>query len=123
MKTILALILIIAAVAMWQKRLTHNQGTDQGFASVPITNATAPKIPDERLIIKYDTDEELLAKLKQIKTYKRLELRDSRPRSISTGLLCTDTAAKEIYRKQKEAILSAINAEFRRIGMLARPPQ
>lgn len=67
-------------------------------------------------VITYRDDQDLLAQLKQIPKGQMIDLRCSSPGWKSTGIKCSDTAAKAAAMKKNREMTDKINAELARIN-------
>lgn len=66
--------------------------------------------------ITYRNSEDLLRQLKQVRTGQSIYIQPASSAPVSTGIKCSDTAAKAAYMKREQAVLDQINAELRRIA-------
>ncbi len=77
----------------------------------------ASRWTSSKLVIEYNNFDDLLARLREVKTYREIELRHVGP-PVQTGIACTDTAGRQAYQQSQEATARAIDDEVQRINSL-----
>ncbi len=109
-KVIFLILLLLAAIVFWK-------GYD-------FKKSILPHVESDTVVIEYTDDKDLLTKLREVKTGRKVELRDKGqgPRYVDTGISCNDEAAKAAYmekfKKETEELNDAINTELKRIQQI-----
>jgi hypothetical protein len=78
---------------------------------------SAPQWTSSKLVIDYNTMSELLDKLRQIKTYKEVEIRHVGP-PVQIAVACNDIAGRRAYEQSQDAIGREVGVELQRISDL-----
>jgi hypothetical protein len=106
MKAFIWFLLIFGLAVLWHR---HN-------ARHP-SSPSAPQWTSSKLVIEYNSLGELLEKLRQIKTYKNVEIRHVGP-PVQIGVACNDTTGRRAYEQSQEAIAREVGVELQRISDL-----
>ena len=117
LKTIFWILLLISVISLLRRHQTKEPSTSWHWGS-------------DTLVIKFTDGEDLLAQLQKVKTGQKIEIRHVGPSQapVSTGISCSDEAAKAAYMRDVEPIRQAemarlnhaLDVEFRRIQQV--PP-
>ncbi|MDD2762438.1 MAG: hypothetical protein PHE83_00535 [Opitutaceae bacterium] len=107
MKAVIWILVLLAVAVIWHR---HNSKHSSG--------QSASHWASSKLVIEYNTDEELLGRLRAVKAYREIELRHIGSDYFNTGIACSDTAGKQAYMENQEAVARAINEEMQRISRL-----
>jgi hypothetical protein len=110
--------ILIVIAAGWVLLAFHNHRAAVG--TLLESNRTESGL-SETVVVTYNDSEELIGKLRELKTGQKLDLQyvGGPPEFVSTGISCSDIVAKAAFKQKNEQELEeqvrAINAELARI--------
>jgi len=105
-KAVLWIVLLVCVIAVWK-----------GYYP---KEALSSFLEGDTVVVEYTDQEDLLAKLKAVKTGKKVDLRPmSYTKTVDTGIACNDEAGKAAYlerkKREEEQTKNDIDAELNRI--------
>lgn len=130
-KTIFFVLLVLVVIVIWKGEEIIPLDLQKNFLDI-IHNAKesiSPPSTNDTLVIEFTGPEDLLAKLREVETGRKIELREKDVQStryVNTGISCNDEAAKAAYlekrkkemeqrQKELDELNKQINAELKRI--------
>jgi hypothetical protein len=115
MKILMIALVLLGLYLVWPERRSSNKSGESNASSSSLSEGST-----ETLAITFDTNKELIQKLRQVRMGQKIEMKPNHPgQLVNTGIQCNDAESKAAYLKKMNEQLTEenrlIKAELDRI--------